>query len=99
MSVIDANRSRNRLAPTITSPVTMPRYSRTGRPSTLLVVVLNILDFLWRQNGAPFGLGVLKGWSSNGRQGRDFMDRIRSEERRVGKECVRTCRVRWSAYH
>src|SRR3546814_4531612 len=23
----------------------------------------------------------------------------RSEERRVGTECVRTCRCRWSAYH
>src|SRR3546814_14545568 len=23
----------------------------------------------------------------------------RSEERRVGKECVSTCRVRWSPYH
>src|SRR3546814_11372777 len=23
----------------------------------------------------------------------------RSEERRVGNECVRTCRSRWSAYH
>src|SRR3546814_5190849 len=23
----------------------------------------------------------------------------RSEERRVGKECVRTCRTRWSTYH
>src|SRR3546814_14056552 len=23
----------------------------------------------------------------------------RSEERRVGKECVSTCRPRWSAYH
>src|SRR3546814_10776955 len=26
-------------------------------------------------------------------------DRQRSEERRVGKECVRTCRSRWSPYH
>src|SRR3546814_633218 len=25
--------------------------------------------------------------------------RQRSEERRVGKECVRTCRSRWSPYH
>src|SRR3546814_18773112 len=25
--------------------------------------------------------------------------RMRSEERRVGKECVRTCRSRWSPYH
>src|SRR3546814_14176228 len=24
---------------------------------------------------------------------------LRSEERRVGKECVSTCRVRWSPYH
>src|SRR3546814_17295090 len=25
--------------------------------------------------------------------------RARSEERRVGKECVRTCKSRWSTYH
>src|SRR3546814_12623561 len=24
---------------------------------------------------------------------------LRSEERRVGKECVSTCRSRWAAYH
>src|SRR3546814_12119760 len=27
------------------------------------------------------------------------LDRIRSEERRVGKECVSTCRSRWSTIH
>src|SRR3546814_14127013 len=27
------------------------------------------------------------------------MDGLRSEERRVGKECVSTCRARWSPYH
>src|SRR3546814_8631576 len=27
------------------------------------------------------------------------VDGTRSEERRVGKECVRTCRSRWSPYH
>src|SRR3546814_14573740 len=26
-------------------------------------------------------------------------DETRSEARRVGKECVRTCRYRWSRYH
>src|SRR3546814_12975846 len=26
-------------------------------------------------------------------------DLLRSEERRVGKECVSTCRSRWSPYH
>src|SRR3546814_12596711 len=29
----------------------------------------------------------------------DAPHRVRSEERRVGKECVSTCRSRWSPYH
>src|SRR3546814_10498112 len=35
-------------------------------------------------------------------QGGDLQPRVghrRSEERRVGKECVSTCRSRWSPYH
>src|SRR3546814_7362011 len=28
-----------------------------------------------------------------------IMNLLRSEERRVGKECVSTCRSRWSPYH
>src|SRR3546814_13443003 len=28
-----------------------------------------------------------------------FLKGVRSEERRVGKECVSTCRSRWSPYH
>src|SRR3546814_12757252 len=28
-----------------------------------------------------------------------FVPILRSEERRVGKECVSTCRSRWSPYH
>src|SRR3546814_19449373 len=30
---------------------------------------------------------------------RAMADNARSEERRVGKECVSTCRSRWSPYH
>src|SRR3546814_14022321 len=33
------------------------------------------------------------------RQFRIICADIRSEERRVGKECVSTCRSRWSPYH
>src|SRR3546814_12964484 len=29
----------------------------------------------------------------------DEMEALRSAERRVGKECVSTCRSRWSPYH
>src|SRR3546814_20657312 len=30
---------------------------------------------------------------------KSLLDEDRSEERRVGKECVSTCRSRWSPYH
>src|SRR3546814_16329909 len=46
------------------------------------------------------------GRSFDARRGRsrkfDLADQeqsVRSEERRVGKECVSTCRSRWSPYH
>src|SRR3546814_12282367 len=29
----------------------------------------------------------------------DYLATARSEERRVGKECASTCRLRWSPYH
>src|SRR3546814_5789824 len=29
----------------------------------------------------------------------EYCEDVRSEERRVGKECVSTCRSRWSPYH
>src|SRR3546814_4964703 len=32
-------------------------------------------------------------------QAQPIVFRTRSEERRVGKECVSTCRSRWSTYH
>src|SRR3546814_18795486 len=32
-------------------------------------------------------------------QPRALLHQLRSEERRVGKECVSTCRSRWSPYH
>src|SRR3546814_14498501 len=38
------------------------------------------------------GLTILAVWENGYRH-------IRSEERRVGKECVSTCRSRWSPYH
>ena len=39
--------------------------------------------------GSRLGLGLLSGLDSLSR----------SEERRVGKECLRLCRSRWSPYH
>src|SRR3546814_13166524 len=43
---------------------------------------------------------VFRGPSRRSRQGKAAPRKMgRSEERRVGKECVSTCRSRWSPYH
>src|SRR3546814_2015932 len=49
-------------------------------------------DAIWHVDGDPVvgTVGVIKGCDAV---------RARSEERRVGKECVSTCRSRWSPYH
>src|SRR3546814_7606822 len=56
---------------------------------------------------ADAGVGGSAGRSEDGLTGRRRTRRhpvetgceVRSEERRVGKECVSTCRSRWSTYH
>src|SRR3546814_4452207 len=53
---------------------------------------------IWRiegQNNA--NIAVIRGFDL-GAKGQ-VIGRLRSEERRVGKECVSTCRSRWSPYH
>src|SRR3546814_9130102 len=47
----------------------------------------------------PFGWVVERGLLGAGDVLTDARGRYRSEERRVGNECVSTCRSRWSPYH
>src|SRR3546814_14959567 len=54
-----------------------------GKPHVLELVVAEL-----RQVGALLGLALPGGQAGD-----------RSEERRVGQECVSTCRSRWSPYH
>src|SRR3546814_308920 len=42
---------------------------------------------------------MYRGISGFPRRDESPFDTFRSEERRVGKECVSTCRSRWSPYH
>ena len=61
------------------------------------------------ENGEPFGLDQLKDikkptdfahhYKPHTEVFSPFVKTFRSEERRVGKECVSTCRSRWSPYH
>src|SRR3546814_1790607 len=49
-----------------------------------------LFGFLWA-GWTLLSLSLISGWL--------FVENLRSEERRVGKECVSTCRSRWSPYH
>src|SRR3546814_15100835 len=51
----------------------------------------------WRDNIAAARKAL--GWAEGEVVVRRHRSGVRSEERRVGKECVSTCRSRWSPYH
>src|SRR3546814_12195805 len=86
------------------------RIEQTGKPwsigqyliaSVALAIVTATLITL---RGAPIFLAIFVGlFVGIGLPhfviGRPIKRRVRSEERRVGKECVSTCRSRWSPYH
>src|SRR3546814_12337850 len=49
--------------------------------------------------GGTVGSGRYGGTVQGAIDGPEHLRPARSEERRVGKACVRTCRPRWSPYH
>src|SRR3546814_9547316 len=52
-------------------------------------------EYSWESSAAGCREPSAPGCATNGRR----RCSSRSEERRVGKECVSTCRSRWSPYH
>src|SRR3546814_5258232 len=62
------------------------RFFPAGLVSLGLIVGLPLIAFLAADLPLSWDTPVLKGFN-------------RTEERRVGKECVRTCRSRWSPDH
>src|SRR3546814_13976280 len=57
---------------------------------------IELIEFAARMRmlsgGKPVGIKLCVGYPHE-------LFAVRSEERRVGKECVSTCRSRWSPYH
>src|SRR3546814_12825991 len=53
----------------------------------------------WRYRLIPYVLGIIEDAVRGGLPVQRSMALARSEERRVGKECVSTCRTRGSPYH
>src|SRR3546814_19441935 len=68
------------------------RGRKVGQPGNVLAVLA----------GMELAGGIESGDGEGQQPGADLrldLEGGRSEERRVGKECVSTCRSRWSAYH
>src|SRR3546814_13397784 len=75
---------------------------RPGRSTQWALPALFVRLSLHR--GGPYGVGLsMRGPAMQGQQVCAVVvthhPELRSEERRVGKECVRTCKSRWSPYH
>src|SRR3546814_5567125 len=80
-------------------------FFSSRRRHTRCALVTGVQSVLFRSKGGePEGTA----WTSlrftnspkpSSASSRPKPDPLRSEERRVGKECVSTCRSRWSPYH
>src|SRR3546814_13963501 len=63
------------------------RFETASARAQLATVQALVPELVQRRNTLMNALALLLG------------EEPRAEERRVGKECVSTCRYRWSAYH
>src|SRR3546814_462255 len=71
-----------------------------GAPDTLVMKVPTAdLESLTPLKPDEDAFGVTYAEIDDFLEGKDVSREARSEERRVGKECVSTCRSRWSQYH
>src|SRR3546814_12113159 len=77
--------------------------SDLGEPPLLLAAMRNRVRVdVERRERVERATAVVTGLSAVRVRGQAVLRRFgghRSEERRVGKECVSTCRSRWSPYH
>src|SRR3546814_1483379 len=73
----------------------------TGVQTCALPIFLAVPGFELLDLTGPLSLFASATWdgSNDGRPAYRCRVIGRSEERRVGKECVSTCRSRWSPYH
>src|SRR3546814_14287145 len=71
-------------------------------PAEVATILLGHLEQLYAFYGEQAGVRIARkhlGWYAKDRPENAAFRQVRSEERRVGKECVSTCRSRWSASH
>src|SRR3546814_14596460 len=96
----ELQRRLQRAALPILSVAAHPGYSATN--DDIGNFFMRLATRLFAQKPAIGALPALYAATASGVRGGDYIGPSgfkRSEERRVGKECVSTCRSRWSPYH
>src|SRR3546814_19187868 len=90
----------------MTLPELTLRGVALGGLITLLFTAANVylglkvgLTFATSIPAAVISMAVLRFFASSNILENNIVQKVRSEERRVGKECVSTCRSWWSTYH
>src|SRR3546814_16491796 len=95
-----ADRLAHRLDPIdIDHRIVVPDLELDPLEAILLDRAEAALDELLLGEGEPADIGIIGFEPRAGGAAEQLPQRQRSEERRVGKECVSTCRSRWSPYH
>src|SRR3546814_13066033 len=72
---------------------------RTFTDPRVLLLCLVYIGFPLAAYGLSYWLPTIVAGFGVSNTANGLLNIIRSEERRVGKECVSTCRSRWSPYH
>src|SRR3546814_11312336 len=78
------------------NPILIGIVEKSGLPA---VIVGDNWQSIYGFRGAEDAMSYFDGDVYSLSQSFRFGPKIRSEERRVGKECVSKCRSRWSPYH
>src|SRR3546814_3066598 len=87
-------------APTTAAASPLPLTPAPGPASTPTVAIPSGEHFMtWLQQGVAARRLIINDAKALVHTVSDTAYLVRSEERRVGKECVSTCRSRWSPYH
>src|SRR3546814_11697320 len=91
-SLLDGLKERAEHLVASLSPQPLPLTTLTQVLRGLLAENISLKEF--RRIAAAISVAAQKTVDAD-----EIIELIRSEERRVGKECVSTCRSRWSPYH
>src|SRR3546814_18365281 len=86
------------LASAATNLQDFPYWDATRKDADVFVRLKNVFTGPARRAGEQFLIIDPLSYADTGRRAWQYLPGS-SEERRVGKECVSTCRSRWSPYH